>query len=210
MGPDTKHDGMTTRRALIGAGAAAVLLSAAPAMATSDFRDVPVLFAKVSETLETAPTDMAVTWQNPETGNHGTITVTRTFFLSDGSPCRDYTRTTLQRDRPMITETGTGCREDNGAWTLHEGGGSSGAPESVLPPASSGSGSDMVVTPLTPPPVTTQSPTPRTYARVESPPPPAPPPAVTPEPEPEPAPEPAMKAKAPPKIVSATIPTRSD
>jgi hypothetical protein len=204
----------STRAAYLGmivSSCTVALLSTVPAFATTDFRDVPILFGKVSEVLETEPSNSPVEWSNPETGNHGTIVVTRTYFLSDGSPCREYTRTTVERDRPLITESGTGCRDSKGAWTLHEGGKSGGKPESILPSTTSGAGSEVVVSPLPPPPAPTSvtpppAPPPKMETRAE----PTPEPTAAPPAKPKVEAEPPAKSKTVPIIASTTMPTRSD
>ena len=95
-------------------------LAALPAFAADDFRDAPYLSAKITSLLEYERTGTEVTWQNPETGNSGTIRITKTFYLDPQTPCRDYIRT-LERGsgEPRITE-GSGCRESDGSWRLSE------------------------------------------------------------------------------------------
>ena len=74
----------------------------------------------VSETLELERTGAEVPWSNANTGNSGVIRVERTYYLADGTPCRDYVRTTKRWDGSQSTTEGSGCRMANGRWFLDE------------------------------------------------------------------------------------------
>ncbi len=74
----------------------------------------------VNETLELERTGAEVPWSNANTGNSGLIRVERTYYLPDGTPCRDYVRTTKHRDGDRSTTEGSGCRMANGRWFLDE------------------------------------------------------------------------------------------
>ncbi|MCP4328362.1 MAG: hypothetical protein GY791_08000 [Alphaproteobacteria bacterium] len=193
---------MTAIRATTIILAVAVVARVVPASATDDFNDVPFLFAKVSDALETEPTGSPIAWTNPGTGNSGTIVVTRTFFLGDGSPCRDYTRTTDRSGQEPLSETGTGCREADGRWMLKETAPPSSGP---TPLVATPSESEVRVTPLPSPPLTPPAETaPSVVARSE-------PAATSPPPLPNPAKSTTQStAKKIPKISSTTMPSRSD
>ncbi len=199
---------MTIIRGTVCATALIVTIMGQQAWATKDFRDVPFLVAKVSEVLESVPTDTIVEWSNPETSSSGTILVTRTYFLGDGSPCREYARTTRQPGSSPMEEFGTGCRDEYGHWTLNEGSPAGRGPEPLLPPTASSSSPTVVeselpapiilVSPSVPPAVTT----PRDFAHIEP----------TPTPEPARAATPSSEPRASKKttILSTTLPSRSD
>jgi len=75
---------------------------------------------RISDILENERTGTMVRWSDPKTGDVGTITIERTYEQIDGSPCRDYVRTT---ERPGAQEDrvfGTGCRENDGRWLVRE------------------------------------------------------------------------------------------
>lgn len=74
----------------------------------------------VSETLEMERTGAEVPWSNANTGNSGVIRVERTYYQADGTPCRDYVRTTKRWDGGQSTTKGSGCRMTNGRWFLDE------------------------------------------------------------------------------------------
>lgn len=59
----------------------------------------------------------SITWNNPDTGNRGTIEPTRTYTNSNGNTCREYNHTVYINGRAE-TARGTACREDDGTWRL--------------------------------------------------------------------------------------------
>lgn len=66
-------------------------------------------------TLETGPTGMSSGWVNPDSGNSGNLTPTRTFATSSGQPCREY-HSTVTIDGQTEDVYGTACREPDGSW----------------------------------------------------------------------------------------------
>lgn len=58
-----------------------------------------------------------ITWNNPETGNRGTIQPQRTYQNSVGQTCREYSHTIYVEGRPE-TAYGTACRQPDGTWKL--------------------------------------------------------------------------------------------
>jgi surface antigen len=205
---------------LLAAGPACpVLADAAPRVALPSGEAIGWL-------LETETTGSAAPWANSRSGYSGTLTITRTWYRADGTPCREYTvAATASGSRMTIKETtirGTGCRAASGEWILSED-----AP--VL----------VAVVPLSPPtrkPAGPDDPSPTPPARAMTMPepavtqPPAPSPAPSPLPSPLPAPgpvdsgatvaaddvPPATDDSVPdttqhkPPIISATLPSRSD
>jgi surface antigen len=67
--------------------------------------------------LERSRTGQTATWQNPDSGNSGTITPTRTFQTSDGTFCREYQQTITVGGREE-NGFGTACRQPDGNWQL--------------------------------------------------------------------------------------------
>ena len=67
--------------------------------------------------LERMRSGQTVTWQNPDSGNSGTITPTRTFQTSDGTFCREYQQTISVGGREE-NGFGTACRQPDGTWRL--------------------------------------------------------------------------------------------
>lgn len=63
---------------------------------------------------ETVPTGMSTQWQNPDSGNYGTITPVRT-FQSGGGYCREFTQSIYVGGR-MQEGYGVACRQPDGSW----------------------------------------------------------------------------------------------
>ncbi|MBN8531443.1 MAG: glycine zipper 2TM domain-containing protein [Alphaproteobacteria bacterium] len=66
--------------------------------------------------LERAPSNQTVTWVNPDSGNSGTITPTRT-FQQGSAYCREYQQT-IQVGGQTKQGYGTACRQPDGTWQV--------------------------------------------------------------------------------------------
>lgn len=72
--------------------------------------------------LESAPAGQTVAWENPDSGNRGTITPTRTFEPNEFKRgeqryCREFTQTIYVGGEEQ-TGVGTACRNPDGTWQL--------------------------------------------------------------------------------------------
>lgn len=67
--------------------------------------------------LETARAGETTTWQNPESGNQGAITPTRTYQNSTGQYCREYNQT-ITIGGKTEEAFGTACRKPDGSWQI--------------------------------------------------------------------------------------------
>ncbi|MEE8140260.1 MAG: RT0821/Lpp0805 family surface protein, partial [Alphaproteobacteria bacterium] len=56
-------------------------------------------------------------WQNPDTGNAGTITPTRTYRLADGTTCREFEQMVIA-EGISASARGTACRQPDASWRL--------------------------------------------------------------------------------------------
>ncbi len=56
-------------------------------------------------------------WQNPDTGNAGTITPTRTYQLEDGTYCREFEQMVIA-EGVSARIRGTACRRPDASWHL--------------------------------------------------------------------------------------------
>lgn len=67
--------------------------------------------------LETNPSGQTSTWKNPDSGNAGTVTPTKTVQQANGTYCREYTQTITVGGK---TESayGTACRQPDGSWKV--------------------------------------------------------------------------------------------
>jgi surface antigen len=66
--------------------------------------------------LEVAPVGQAQTWRNPDSGNYGTITPTKT-YQSNGEYCREYQQTITVSGKTQ-KGYGTACRQPDGSWEV--------------------------------------------------------------------------------------------
>lgn len=69
--------------------------------------------------LETGQPGQTMPWNNPNTGNYGTVTPKGWYETPQGTFCREYTQTINVGGR---TETGygTACRQPDGTWKIVE------------------------------------------------------------------------------------------
>lgn len=80
-----------------------------------DQRDKKMAADSAARALESSPSGQTVAWQNPDSGNSGTVTPVRT-YQSGGTYCREYQQTitiggqagTVIRDR----------RQADGSWKI--------------------------------------------------------------------------------------------
>ncbi len=75
--------------------------------------------AKTHQTaLETNPIGQTSNWSNPDSGNSGTVTPTRTVASADtGQPCREYQHT-VTIDGKTEQAYGRACRQADGSWQI--------------------------------------------------------------------------------------------
>lgn len=107
-------------------GIVAVVLAAVvpglPAAAVAQDADTTAVRTALNRALETARTKSATRWSAPS-GRSGTITIDRTYYRADRTPCRDYTvRAGSGPDGTAVR--GTGCRTGPSTWRVN----------AVLPP----------------------------------------------------------------------------
>ncbi len=67
--------------------------------------------------LETTPSGETLPWNNPQTGNRGTVTPQNYYQTGDGRYCREYQQTVTVGGQ---TEQGygTACRQPDGSWEI--------------------------------------------------------------------------------------------
>jgi len=64
-----------------------------------------------------APIGEEITWNNPESGNSGSVTPTREGTDSDGRYCREYQQTIYVGGR-QETGYGIACQQPDGSWEI--------------------------------------------------------------------------------------------
>ena len=82
-----------------------------------DERDELAMQKATYSALENSKSHSKTSWNNPDSGNMGSITPTRTFEMVDGSYCREYT-SMIEVAGESETAYGTACRQDNGNWKI--------------------------------------------------------------------------------------------
>ena len=68
-------------------------------------------------TLESAPVGKTSTWENPDSGNYGSVTPRETWQQDDGTYCREFTQTITVGGRTEEAY-GTACRQPDGTWKI--------------------------------------------------------------------------------------------
>ena len=67
--------------------------------------------------LEAAPSGTEIAWKNPDSGNYGYVTPTKTYKAKDGRYCREYTQKIIVGDKEQKAY-GTACRQEDGQWQI--------------------------------------------------------------------------------------------
>jgi surface antigen len=82
-----------------------------------DDRDKRMAAEAATQAFEQNRTGQASAWQNPDSGNSGTITPTKTYQLANGQYCREYNQTiTVGGEKHQAY--GTACRQPDGTWKI--------------------------------------------------------------------------------------------
>lgn len=69
------------------------------------------------QALEFSPSGSSVEWRNPDSGNHGLITPTKTFKAESGRYCREYTQEVVVGGEKQKAY-GKACRQADGNWQI--------------------------------------------------------------------------------------------
>lgn len=84
--------------------------------ASMDRNDMAYYNQTSQRAMEEARIGQAQTWRNPDTGNYGTITPTRT-YQDNGQYCREYQQTITVGGQTK-RGYGTACRQPDGSWQV--------------------------------------------------------------------------------------------
>lgn len=82
-----------------------------------DDRDKRMAAQAAQQAFEGARTGSSVEWTNPDSGNSGSVTPTRTYQLANGRYCRHY-RQDIKIGNETHETTGTACRQADGSWQI--------------------------------------------------------------------------------------------
>lgn len=69
------------------------------------------------QALEYSPVGKRAEWRNPDSGNSGTITPTKTFQNPQGQYCREFQQTIIVGGKKH-QGYGTACRQPDGSWQI--------------------------------------------------------------------------------------------
>ena len=84
-----------------------------------DERDQYLMAQTFEFAMEKAPTNERARWENPDSGHGGTVTPTKTYSTTEGTPCREFT-TTVSIGGQTEKAYGTACRQADGSWKIQE------------------------------------------------------------------------------------------
>ncbi len=82
-----------------------------------DQRDKRMAAEAAQRAFENNQAGAATTWRNPDSGNSGSITPTRTYQGGGGEYCREYQQTITVGGEPQQSY-GTACRQPDGSWKV--------------------------------------------------------------------------------------------
>jgi len=82
-----------------------------------DARDKRMAAEAAAQAFENNRIGQASVWNNPDSGNSGSITPTKTYQLANGQYCRHYEQTIQIGGEPHQTY-GTACRQADGSWRI--------------------------------------------------------------------------------------------
>jgi len=82
-----------------------------------DQRDKQMAMDAAQRSFESSGTGSATSWNNPDSGNSGSITPTRTYQQASGQYCREYQQTVYIGGEPHESY-GTACRQPDGSWKI--------------------------------------------------------------------------------------------
>jgi len=82
-----------------------------------DAADQAAISRSQHQALEYTPSNQAVVWQNPDTGNRGVTVPRATYQTSTGQYCREFQETVTVGNQTQQAY-GTACRQTDGTWRI--------------------------------------------------------------------------------------------
>ncbi len=82
-----------------------------------DSADKAYMDKSAKDGLEYSKSGTTTAWKNPDSGNSGTFTPTKTIQTSVGNNCREF-ETTIYVEGKEETATGEACRQEDGTWKV--------------------------------------------------------------------------------------------
>jgi len=84
-----------------------------------DERDRMLMGQTFNHTMEKAPINSVGKWENPDSGHGGSVTPTKTYTTTEGTPCREFTQTVAIGGQTEQAY-GTACRQADGSWKIKQ------------------------------------------------------------------------------------------
>lgn len=75
------------------------------------------IYQSTQSSLEHKRSGEGITWNNPDSGNRGSVTPTNTFKNEYGQNCRQFQQKIYTNDTPEVA-SGVACRQPNGRWKI--------------------------------------------------------------------------------------------
>ena len=82
-----------------------------------DDKDKKMAAAAAAAAFEQNRSGQTSAWNNPDSGNSGSITPTHTYQLANGQYCREYRQDVVIGNEKQQT-SGTACRQADGTWQI--------------------------------------------------------------------------------------------
>jgi surface antigen len=82
-----------------------------------DNKDKEMAAQAAANAFENNLTGQSATWKNPDSGNSGTITPTKTYQAGSGQYCREYRQDVIIGSEKQQAY-GTACRQADGSWPI--------------------------------------------------------------------------------------------
>ena len=72
---------------------------------------------RAEQQAQSAPIGQTISWNNPDSGNHGTVTPVRDGTAANGQYCREFQQTVVIGGK-QESAYGTACRQPDGSWKI--------------------------------------------------------------------------------------------
>lgn len=72
---------------------------------------------RAEQQAQSAPIGQTITWNNPDSGNYGTVTPVRDGTAANGQYCREFQQTVVIGGK-QESAYGTACRQPDGSWKI--------------------------------------------------------------------------------------------
>lgn len=82
-----------------------------------DLRDQAYATGSFGHAMEAVPSCTTITWNNPQTGNYGSVTPTHTYEPEPGRYCREFQQQVAIGGK-LQDAYGTACRQPDGSWEI--------------------------------------------------------------------------------------------